>query len=212
MSRRVECLVCDFGGVLTTPLAGAFVAWQQEHGVPLESLGRAMAAAGERHGENPLYDLERGSLSWADFLVLVEDALEHEAGRRVSMEGFAERYFALLQPNEELIAHLRTLRDERGLRLAMLTNNVREWEPRWRALLPVDELFELVVDSAFVGSRKPEPEIYALTLERLGLPAEACAFLDDIDVNVAAARDAGMAAIRFETTTQAIADLDAVLG
>ena len=53
----------------------------------------------------------------------------------------------------------------------MLTNNVREWEPLWRAKLPIDEIFEVVVDSAFVGMRKPEPEIYALTLERLGLPA-----------------------------------------
>ena len=51
--------------------------------------------------------------------------------------------------------------------MALLTNNVREWEPLWRSMLPVDEIFELVVDSAFVGMRKPEPEIYELTLERL---------------------------------------------
>ena len=57
----------------------------------------------------------------------------------------------------------------RGIRAALLTNNVREWEPLWRAKLPeVDELFELVVDSAFVGLRKPDPAIYTLTLERLG--------------------------------------------
>ena len=57
----------------------------------------------------------------------------------------------------------------RGLRMALLTNNVREWEPLWRAKLPeLDDIFELVVDSAFVGMRKPEPEIYELTLERLG--------------------------------------------
>ena len=52
-------------------------------------------------------------------------------------------------------------------RMALLTNNVREWEPLWRTMLPVDEIFELVVDSAFVGMRKPEAEIYELTLERL---------------------------------------------
>ena len=50
----------------------------------------------------------------------------------------------------------------------MLTNNVREWEPLWRSMLPVDEIFETVVDSGFVGCRKPEPKIYELTLERLG--------------------------------------------
>ena len=56
---------------------------------------------------------------------------------------------------------------ERGYRMAILTNNVREWEELWRSKLPVDEIFELVVDSAWVGMRKPEPEIYHLTIERL---------------------------------------------
>jgi putative hydrolase of the HAD superfamily len=110
-----------------------------------------------------------------------------------------------------MIDHLRRLRDERGIRLALLTNNVREWEARWRSMLPVDELFELVVDSAFVGMRKPEPGIYELTLERLGLPGEACAFVDDLEVNCDAARLHGIVPIRFETTEQAIRDLDAAL-
>ena len=53
--------------------------------------------------------------------------------------------------------------------MALLTNNVREWEPLWRAKLPdIDEIFEVIVDSAFVGMRKPDREIYTLTLERLG--------------------------------------------
>ena len=80
----------------------------------------------------------------------------------------------------------------RGLRTALLTNNVREWEPLWRAKLPeIDELFEVVVDSAFVGLRKPDPAIYELTLERLGgVRAERCVFVDDLDVNCEAARGA----------------------
>ncbi len=143
---------------------------------------------------------------------VVSQALSAEVGREVRLERFAERYFAQLQPNEAFIAHLRGLRDERGLRLALLTNNVREWEARWRAMIPgIDELFELIVDSAFVGMRKPEPEIYALTLERLGLPAEACVFVDDIELNCDAARAAGMAAVHFRDTRQAIAELDALL-
>ena len=70
----------------------------------------------------------------------------------------------------------------------MLTNNVREWEPLWRSMLPVDEIFETVVDSAFVGCRKPESQIYELTLERIGMPAEACLFVDDVEVNCEGAR------------------------
>jgi putative hydrolase of the HAD superfamily len=75
----------------------------------------------------------------------------------------------------------------------------------------VDDLVEVVVDSAFVGTRKPEPEIYALTLERLVLPGDACAFVDDLEHNVTAARDAGMHGIVYRDTAQAIAELQALL-
>ena len=88
---------------------------------------------------------------------------------------------------------------------------MREWEARWRALLPIDELFEVVVDSAFVGTRKPEPEIYAITLERLGLPAEACVFVDDLEPNVDAAKTAGMRGIVHRDTAETIAELESLL-
>jgi putative hydrolase of the HAD superfamily len=125
-----------------------------------------------------------------------------------------DTYFANLHPNEPMISYLRGLRGD-GLRLGLLTNNVREWEPLWRSKLPdVDELFEVIVDSGFVGMRKPEPEIYLLTVERMGdgLRCEECLFLDDIEVNCEAARELGMTAVRFHDNDQAIAELDAALG
>jgi putative hydrolase of the HAD superfamily len=207
---RIEAIVSDFGGVLTTPLIQSFAAMQERSGISLEALGRAMARVAQRDGRNPLYELETGRLTEAEFLSRLGGALREETGREVELHGFGEAYFANLHPNEELIAFLRARRD-RGLRLALLTNNVREWEPLWRAKLPVDELFELVVDSAFVGMRKPDPGIYELTLERLGLQAQACLFLDDLDVNVTAARELGMPAVHFRSTDQAIADLEAAL-
>jgi epoxide hydrolase-like predicted phosphatase len=208
---RIEAVVSDFGGVLTTPLFRAFAHVQEDHGIPLEALGRAMFRAANERGENPLFPFERGEMTEREFLTIVSAALRAEVGRDVTLEGFAERYFARLEPNERMIEHLRSLKEDRGLRLAMLTNNVREWESRWRSMLPVDELFEIVVDSAFVGMRKPDPAIYELTLERLGLPAEACAFVDDLEVNCDAARALGMTAVRFEDTDQAIAELQAAL-
>ena len=93
----------------------------------------------------------------------------------------------------------------------MLTNNVREWEPLWRTKLPIDEIFETVVDSGFVGLRKPDPAIYALVLERLGLAAEECVFVDDLEVNIDAARALGFAVVRHEETDRTIAELDALL-
>ena len=92
-----------------------------------------------------------------------------------------------LQPNEPLLAYYRALRDERGLRLAILTNNVREWQTRGARGCKVDELFELVVDSGFEGTASRSRRSTRSTLERLGLPGEACAFVDDLEVNVTAA-------------------------
>jgi putative hydrolase of the HAD superfamily len=85
---------------------------------------------------------------------------------------------------------------------------VREWESRWRSKLPeIDELFEVVVDSAFVGMRKPDPAIYELTAHRLGVRPQECVFVDDLEINCDAARELGMAAVRFESTDQAIPEL-----
>ena len=207
---EIEVLVCDFGGVLTSPLLGSFAAFQDSSGVPLESLGRAMAAAAERDSAHPLFELEKGHLSERDFLAKLETGLEAELGRPVAMHAFAESYFAHLETNHELLDFVRDLR-ARGLRSAILTNNVREWEPRWRAMIPVDELFEAVIDSAFVGMRKPEREIYALTLERLGVAPEAALLLDDIEINCAAAREAGMRAVWFQSNEQAKNEIEQIL-
>jgi putative hydrolase of the HAD superfamily len=207
----VRAVVSDFGGVLTTPLLHSFAAFQDHSGVPMEALGRALQTVAEADGAHPLFELEKGRMTEADFLAKLGSALEQDLGRPVQMEGFSEVYFAQLQTNPEMVDYLRSLK-ERGLRLAMLTNNVAEWEPRWRSMLPVDEIFELVVDSAFVGMRKPEPEIYELTLERLGLTAPECVFVDDIDINCEAARELGMHAVHFVSSEQAIAEIEAALG
>jgi putative hydrolase of the HAD superfamily len=206
----IKAVVSDFGGVVTLPLNEAFKRAHEEIGIPLEALGKAMALVAERSPEPPLWTLERGEMSEPDFIASIADGLSEVLGRRVDLDGYGARLMASLEPNEPLLAHYRALR-ENGVRLAILTNNVREWHDAWRTRLRVDELFELVVDSAFEGTRKPEPEIYALTLARLGLPAEACVFVDDVEVNVVAAREAGMHGIHFRETAQVIAELDALV-
>jgi putative hydrolase of the HAD superfamily len=109
-----------------------------------------------------------------------------------------------------MIEYMRDLRG-RGYKLAICTNNVREWEPLWRAKLPVDELFDVVVDSGFVGWRKPERRIYEIALERLGVPASDALFIDDVELNCQVARELGMEAVWFRSAEQAIADIEAQL-
>jgi len=207
---QVEAVISDFGGVLTSALADSFVGVLDSSGVSLEELGKAMAAVAARAGSNPLFELETGRLSEAQFMGSLSDELSERRGSRVELAGFGERYFAHLQPNDRLIDYMRGLR-ERGYKLAICTNNVREWEARWRAMLPVDEIFDVVVDSAFVGSRKPEPRIYQITLERLGTAPEAALFVDDVEINCQGARDLGIQAVHFRTTDQAIEEIEAAL-
>ncbi|MFN8216262.1 MAG: HAD family phosphatase [Solirubrobacterales bacterium] len=203
-------VISDFGGVLTTPLLPSFLALQDEIGVSPEDFGRALRAITEADGANPLYAMERGELSEADFLARLGDGLEPLLGHRPHLHRFREVFLGTLDPNEEMIGLMRELRED-GLRMAMLTNNVREWEPVWRAKLPVDEIFETVVDSAFVGARKPEARIYELTLERLGLAPESCLFVDDMELNCEAARELGLRAVHFRDNEQAIAEIRAAL-
>jgi putative hydrolase of the HAD superfamily len=206
----ITTIVSDFGGVLCTPLQPAFAAVQEHFGIPSDALGAAMAAAGRARGVSLLEELECGRMTEADFLATLGDQLEADLGRPVAMREFPDRYWEALHPNAELIAHLADLRAA-GYRMGLLTNNVREWEPRWRPMLPVDELFDVVVDSAWVGVRKPDPAIYALTCERLGAPPAECVLLDDFERNCDAARAFGMEAVRFLDTTQTLAELGALL-
>ena len=204
----IRAVICDFGGVLTTPVIESFAAYQRESGITLEDLGKAMAKAMEEDGgRHPLFELEKGNMTEADF----ERRLGEALGR--PLRPMRETYFANLHPNEPMIELMRTLRRD-GKRMALLTNNVREWEPHWRAKLPdVDDIFEVVVNSAAVGMRKPEPEIYTLTLERLGggLPAEECLFVDDFEANCDTARELGMTAVRFVDNESALPQIEAAL-
>jgi len=208
----ITTVISDFGGVLTTPLVQSFAAVQDETGIPFEQLGKAMAAIAEQDGKHPLFELETGRLTEAEFLGKLGDELEPMLGHRPELHRFREIYFDALHPNEPMIDLMREAKDH-GFRMGLLTNNVREWEPLWRSMLPVDEIFEVVVDSGFVGCRKPDREIYDLTLERMGYPATGeCLFIDDTDVNCDAARALGMSAVHYVHNDQAIAEIREALG
>ncbi len=209
----IRAVISDFGGVLTTPLLGSFAAFQDETGISAQSLGEAMQRIAERDGEHPLFELERGRITEARFLESLRRELAPDLGHEPELHRFSEIYFDALDPNEPMIEEMRDLK-ARGYRMALLTNNVREWEPLWRGMLPVDEIFEVIVDSAFVGMRKPEPAIYELVLERIGggIGAADCLFVDDVEDNVATARELGMAAVHFRSSDQAIGEIEAALG
>src|SRR4051794_17012297 len=190
---------------------GSFLALQDAHRGNAQHFREAMRAApAQGSGEIPLFKLERGDISESAFLDILRDKLEPVLGHRPELHRFREVFFDALDPNEPMIDLMRECKRD-GWRMAMLTNNVQEGEPLWRTMLPVDEIFELVIDSGWVGYRKPEPQIYEITAERLGLPTSACLLVDDLEVNCEAARELGFAAVQYREPEQAIAEVRAIL-
>ena len=111
-----------------------------------------------------------------------------------------------------MIDRTRQLRAD-GYRTALVTNNIVEFREFWRPMIPLDDLFDVVIDSSEVGVRKPDPRIFALALEQLGgIEASRSVFLDDYPGNVEAARRFGMHGIVVDTDPSgALAELDRLL-
>jgi putative hydrolase of the HAD superfamily len=197
-----RAVVLDWGGVLTAaPLREAFGDWLARDGVTPAHfedvmrrwLGLRPDRPGEAAGvvpETPVHALERGHLPPADFEAMLAAELTR-LGSPVRADGLLERMLAVLRPLDERMLELVRLLRSRGLRTAVLSNSWGEHYP--------DEVFarefDEVVVSGRVGLRKPQPEIFRLVADRLGLATGACVLVDDIEVNVRAARATGMAAV-----------------
>ncbi|RMI41147.1 HAD family phosphatase [Streptomyces triticirhizae] len=206
-------VVVDYGGVLTNPLSETFDAFARQVGISSDALATAFLAATERHGQTPMAALEVGAITERQMVERVAAELppgDDEALAVLGERPFGELWFAGRTPNEPFLLFLRKIAAE-GHRLALLTNNVREWRPRWRAQLPVDELFSVVVDSHEEGVRKPDPRIYRILLERLGASPQECLFVDDTKENCDAAESLGIRSVLFTDTDSAIDQLTEAL-
>jgi putative hydrolase of the HAD superfamily len=154
--------------------------------------------------------LERGELTVAAFAPLFERecaAAGHALDALVMMARIAEA----AEPRPSMLAALRALR-ARGLALGALTNNWEAESGRTGARDDLRALFDAFVESAVVGLRKPDPRIYALACERLGVRPSEAVFLDDIGRNLKAARQLGMATIKVDAPEPALAALERTLG
>lgn len=197
MTRRFEAFLFDFGGVFTDSPFTAVEDFGRAIGADPDHVRAIVFGSYEHDGEHPWHRLERGEIS-------LEAARGQilGLGRERGLEVDIYQLFARMAGNDAgaasrgvLLEAVRGLRAD-GYRTGIVTNNVREFGDGWRALIPVDELFEFVVDSSHAGVRKPDPRIFALALEQLGRPDPArCVFLDDHPANVAAALALGMRAI-----------------
>lgn len=201
--RQYDAVLFDFGGVL---VSSPFDIMESAGPGVLELL----VGDYTHDGDHPWHRLERGEMSLADYWADLQDRAA-AAGIELDASKLAG-FYGQLAVHEDVVAHVRRLR-QAGYRTAIVTNNVKEAGDAWRSKVPLDELFDVVVDSCEVGMRKPGAGIYLLALERLGgVPPERAVFLDDHPANVAGAEAAGLRAILVESDPAgALAELDRVL-
>jgi len=196
-SREFDGVIFDLGGVMTEPL------FHHRTDVPAEFFGVIAFFLGEFRdhyhlttGVHDLHLLEMGKISDDEFFDrmiarYIEAGNEPMDPREAQKFVFGQGMVAC----GAMVDAVRQIRDA-GFKTALLTNISREGEAIFTKLFPVDELFDVVVDSSKVGMRKPDPAIYRLTCERLGIAPERCLFIDDLLCNVEAAQALGMQTIQ----------------
>jgi epoxide hydrolase-like predicted phosphatase len=193
-------LLVDWGGVLTTDVFASFRGFCTAEGLAPDAV-RDLFREDPRAREL-LAGLETGTLG--------RDAFEPRfaAMLGVAPEGIVERLFGGIGPDEAMLGAVRAARAA-GLRTGLLSNSWRA-EDYDRALL--EALFDTWVISGEVGMRKPDPAIYALAAERMGLPPEAIVYVDDLPGNLKPARALGMATVVHRDAAETLPELEALLG
>src|SRR5262249_45972460 len=206
----IRAVLFDFGGVFTSSPFSLFVEAAAELGTTPERMLDLVFGPYDRDTDPPWHRLERGELA----LLEARDAiiaLATDAGLAFDPLAILARMAKGGGAREAVVAATRSLRT-RGLRTALVTNNAREFSQGWRAMIPLAELFDAVIDSSEVGVRKPDPAIFALALRELDVAPEHAILLDDFPGNVAAARRLGMHGVLVEDDpSDALAELEALL-
>ncbi|MEB2284828.1 MAG: HAD family phosphatase [Myxococcales bacterium] len=188
----VRAVLFDFGGVFMESPFAAVRAFGARLGLDPGRALELIFGPYDRDTDHPWHRLERGEVSLLEArrAIMELGAPEHRVDLFEALGSLRDTTV-----REDVIALAREVRAG-GVRTAIVTNNVREFGDGWRAMLPVGELFDAVVDSAHVGVRKPDPRIFRIALERLGgLAPKDAVFLDDFPGNVVAAERLGMRGI-----------------
>ena len=234
MGALVEAVIWDYGGVISSPLFRGIGRFEADMGYPPGSILELIfgetayiGAEGNPRGGDPIdgavpasasavthdwHRLETGEIGFEDYMTGVMERAPQVLGRPIDLDAYQQ--FTRDMPlgiHWPVVHRIRRLRGD-GLKVALLTNNVKEFGSAWRSTFPVDELFEVVVDSSEVGMRKPDPRIYRLTCERLGVAPTASVFVDDNRDNLEAARAVGIEAVHFgDEPLGPLSELDAIL-
>lgn len=211
--RDIDAVIFDLGGVIMRNGKPSDMTKRFPH-ADIKKVTEIIMGPHHLDGDHPWHRLERGEISMAECRALQREMLEaagiapavpppSSSGVASPSNSSAPAFQFELEPRMiELVDDLRAS----GVKIGILTNNVREFREWWWSLMDFEATFHTVVDSHEVGMRKPNPAIYHLTMDRLGATAARTAFLDDIQANVDAATSIGMHGIKVDDDpTSAIA-------
>jgi putative hydrolase of the HAD superfamily len=205
----IEAVIFDFGGVLTSSPFEAFARFETERGLPIDIIRRTNAA---NHLENAWARFERAEVDIDTF-----DTLFAEESRALGAEVRGRDVLPLLQGDlrPEMVEALKRIKAQ--FKTGCITNNlpanaIGSMTGRSLYIAEVMVLFDHVIESAKIGLRKPDPRIYQMMIEALGVDPRACVYLDDLGVNLKPAREMGMTTIKVVSAEQAIAELEAATG
>jgi putative hydrolase of the HAD superfamily len=207
--EMIEAVIWDFGGVLTTSPFEAFAKFEAERGLPADIIRRVNAA---NHLENAWARFERAEVDIETFDALF--AAESLAlGAEIRGKDILPLLYGELRP--EMVEALRRVKAK--FKTGCITNNlpansIGSRGGRSLYIAEVMALFDHVIESAKIGLRKPDPHIYRIMTEALGVDSTACVYLDDLGVNLKPARDMGMTTIKVFNAQQAIVELEAATG
>jgi epoxide hydrolase-like predicted phosphatase len=207
-----DAVLFDFNGVLTTSPFAHMAQLGEDHGVGGQAVLEILLGPYDQDTDHPWHRYERGEITGSEYGVDLMTRAQDQ-GMEVDFSVLGG-LMGKLVVHDVVVDRIRKLRAD-GYRTGLVTNNVKEASATWRAMVPVGELFDCVVDSSEVGMRKPNPAIYLHALELLDVeePSRAV-FLDDAPGNVAGAERAGLAAILVDSDQPelALAALDVLLG
>ncbi len=204
-----EAVIWDFGGVLTSSPFEAFTRFETERGLPSDIIRRTNAA---NHLENAWAKFERAEVDIETF-----DRLFAAESLALGAEVRGKDVLPLIAGNlrPEMVEALRRIKSK--FKTGCITNNlpanaIGSAGGRTLYIAEVMALFDHIIESAKIGLRKPDPKIYRMMVEALGVDPKRCIYLDDLGINLKPAREMGMTTIKVVSAKQAIAELEAATG
>lgn len=204
---KYEALIVDFGGVLTTPLQDAMTGYAKSLGIELQDLVRVALRAYAGEEDNLVTGFETGRVPEDEFAVAFAERLSEVTPQPVDPATVVDGIFSGMRLEDDMIDAVDAARTH-GMKTGLLSNS---WSLRHYPRDRMDKIFDAVVISGEVGLRKPDPAIYRLTTERLGVEPGACVFVDDHPGHLKAALDEGMTTVLHRTPSQTIDELRELL-